>query len=77
MHYSSELKRYYFTFKETTGAARAFRIRFSTPDSANAIQKVQVEDGEVPHLFNDSYAYNQSQIKQTADAIELKVTSVY
>lgn len=76
MHYSSELGRYYFTFKESTGASRAFRLRFSTPDSNNAIQKVQVEDGNVPHIFNESYAYNQSQIKQTADEIELKVNDV-
>lgn len=76
MHYSSELKRYYFTFHETTGAARAFRLRFSTTDSSNQIQKVQIEEGEVPHKFNESYAYNQSQIKQTADAIELKVNDV-
>lgn len=76
MHKSSELGRYYFTFRETTGAAKTFRIRFSTPDSNNAIQKVQIEEGEIPHKFNESYAYNQSQIKQTADAIELKVNDV-
>ena len=76
MHYSSELGRYYFIIKETTSAAKAFRIRFSTPDSSNAIQKVQIEDGNVPHLFNESYAFNQSQIKQTADEIELRVNDV-
>jgi len=37
MHYSSELDRYYFTFKESTGSSKAFRIRFSTPDANNAI----------------------------------------
>lgn len=76
MHYSNALRRYYFTIKETTGAAKVFRLRFSTTDSINYIQKVQIEDGSVPHKFNESYAYNQSQIKQTADAIELKVNDV-
>ena len=76
MHHSSELDRYYFTFKESSSSTKAFRVRFSTPDSSNAIQKVQIEAGNVPHLFNDSYAYNQSQIKQTADSIEMKVNDV-
>lgn len=76
MHRDNTLGRYYYTFSESTGSSKTFRIRFSTTESNTSIQKIQVEAGSIPHAFNEAYASNQSQIKQTADSIELKVNEV-
>lgn len=76
MHYDSTLGRYYFTFNESSSSSRTFRIRFSTTSTENYIQKIMVESGSVPHVFNEAFAYNQSQIKQTANEIELKVNDI-
>ena len=76
MHYDSTLERYYFTFNESSSSSRTFRIRFSTTSTENYIQKIMVESGSVPHVFNEAFAYNQSQIKQTANEIELKVNDI-
>lgn len=76
MHYDSTLGRYYFTFNESSSSSRTFRIRLSTTSTENYIQKIMVESGSVPHVFNEAFAYNQSQIKQTANEIELKVNDI-
>ena len=76
MHKDATLDRYYYTFSESTSSSKSFRMRFSTTNQNSDIQKIQIEAGTIPHAFNESYASNQSQIKQTADAIELKVNDV-
>lgn len=76
MHKDATLDRYYYTFSESTSSSKSFRMRFSTTNQNSVIQKIQIEAGTIPHAFNESYASNQSQIKQTADAIELKVNDV-
>lgn len=90
LRYSSELGRYYFTFKEKSTESKWFGLEFNNTtmtlipgeDENNNkgenryIQKIMVEPGEVPHKFEESYAVNQSLIKQTADNITLDASTV-
>lgn len=90
LRYSSELGRYYYTFKEKSTESKWFGLEFnnttmtliSGEDENNNkgenryIQKIMVEPGEVPHKFEESYAVNQSLIKQTADNITLDASTV-
>lgn len=74
MHFDDTLGRYYFTFTETTSSAKTFRLRFDTFESENYIQKIMVEEGSVPHAFNESYAVTQSQILQNSTQILSRIT---
>lgn len=80
LHYDEKLSRYWIRFKESTGAAKTFVMRFRNLDSSNPsyISRLMLEEGvERPHKYNSSSQASQSMIKQTAESIMMSVNDTY
>lgn len=80
LHYDEKLGRYWIRFKESTGAAKTFVMRFRNLDSSNPsyISRLMLEEGvERPHKYNSSSQASQSMIKQTAESIMMSVNDTY
>lgn len=80
LHYDEKLNRYWIRFKESTGAAKTFVMRFRNLDGSNFgyISRLMLEEGvERPHKYNSTGQASQSMIKQTANEIMMSVNDTY
>lgn len=73
MDLDDSLNRYYMVIDEASWSIKTMRFAFQTTKADSRLLMIQVEPFDKPTQFNMGMAINQSQIKQTATQIEMKV----